>query len=239
VIATEPVITLGGGLRVLLVEGNRRIARRLGRGLREEGFAADVAASVDAAQEYDSRIGYDVIVVDWLLPGRSGVVSCRELRRRDPSTPILVLMARDSVADRVAALDAGADDCLTTPFAFEELLIRVRALLRRGDRTRPHTLRAGGLMLDRLGHRVTRRGRPVHLTPREYALLEAIMAAAPDVVTHTRLVERVWGPDPGLTPSIVAVHITKLRRKIDGRETRSLIETVRGRGYRLAVPRPR
>jgi two-component system, OmpR family, response regulator len=235
----DAVITPGGGLRVLLVEGDRRIARRLGRGLREEGFAADVVVSGDAAQEYDGRIGYDVIVIDWLLAGRSGLLICRDLRRRDPSTPILVLMARDSVANRVAALDAGADDCLAKPFAFEELLVRIRTLLRRAERARPRTLTAGGLRLDRLGHRVTRGGRLIHLTPREYALLETIMLQAPDVVTHTRLVERVWGPDPDLTDSAVAVHMTNLRRKIDRRETRSLIETVRGRGYRLAVSRAR
>jgi DNA-binding response OmpR family regulator len=222
-------------MRVLLVEDDRKAARVLRQGLQEEGFTVDVAHKGDEG-EYQAAINdYDVIVLDWLLPGKSGIDVCRELRARGVATPILMLTARDAVADRVTGLNTGADDYLTKPFAFVELLARIRALLRRGETAQAPVLRIGDLALDPVSHRVTRGDRRIVLTPKEYALLEYLMRHGGRVVTRTELGEHVWQEEHDTLTNLVDVHVSHLRRKVDGGAATPLIHTVRGRGYRLAA----
>jgi DNA-binding response OmpR family regulator len=222
-------------MRVLLVEDDRKAARVLRQGLQEEGFTVDVAHKGDEG-EYQAGINdYDVIVLDWLLPGKSGIDVCRELRARGVATPILMLTARDAVADRVTGLNTGADDYLTKPFAFVELLARVRALLRRGETAQAPVLRIGDLALDPVSHRVTRGDRRIVLTPKEYALLEYLMRHGGRVVTRTELGEHVWQEEHDTLTNLVDVHVSHLRRKVDGGAATPLIHTVRGRGYRLGA----
>jgi DNA-binding response OmpR family regulator len=222
-------------MRVLLVEDDRKAARVLRQGLQEEGFTVDVAHKGDEG-EYQAGINdYDVIVLDWLLPGKSGIDVCRELRARGVATPILMLTARDAVADRVTGLNTGADDYLTKPFAFVELLARIRALLRRGETAQAPVLRIGDLALDPVSHRVTRGDRRIVLTPKEYALLEYLMRHGGRVVTRTELGEHVWQEEHDTLTNLVDVHVSHLRRKVDGGAATPLIHTVRGRGYRLAA----
>jgi DNA-binding response OmpR family regulator len=223
-------------VKVLIVEDDRKAARLLERGLREEGFVVDVASSGDEGEDKATESEYDVLVVDWRLPGKDGLALCRELRARGVATPVLMLTARDAIADRVAGLRGGADDYLTKPFAFAELLARIHALLRRSELTRPAILRAGDLQLDPMSHRVTRGGAPVALTTKEYGILELLMRHLDEVVTRTTLAERVWGEGPELLDNVVEVHVSRLRRKVDADRAQPLIETVRGRGYRLVVP---
>lgn len=222
-------------MRVLLVEDDRKAARVLRQGLQEEGFTVDVAHAGDEG-EYQAQISdYDVIVLDWLLPGKAGLDVCRQLRARGVTTPILMLTARDAVADRVAGLDTGADDYLTKPFAFVELLARIRALLRRGEATQAPVLRVGDLVLDPVSHRVTRADRRIALTPKEYALLEYLVRHAGRVVTRTELGEHVWQDEHDTLTNLVDVHMSHLRRKVDAEAATPLIHTVRGRGYRVGV----
>ena len=176
---------------------------------------------------------YDVIVLDWLLPGKDGIGVCRALRARDVSTPILMLTARDSLADRVNGLSTGADDYLTKPFAFAELLARIRALLRRSRLVRPAVLRVADLTLDPATRRVTRADVAVVLTSKEYAILEALMQSAGEIVNRTRLVEAVWDLASDVIDNLVDAHVSHLRKKIDRSGSRPLIHTVRGVGYRL------
>jgi DNA-binding response OmpR family regulator len=221
-------------MRVLLVEDDPKAARLLTRGLHEEGFVVDVAASAEQADERVAIVDYDVIVLDWLLPEMDGITLCRELRRRGAQTPILMLTARDALADRVSGLDAGADDYLTKPFAFEELLARIRALLRRSDLTRPVVLTVADLSLDPIGHRVTRGGVPLDLTPKEYAILEILIRRPGAVVSRVRLAEQVWEDGQDALGNLIDVHVSRLRRKLDPPDRPPLLQTVRGLGYRLA-----
>jgi DNA-binding response OmpR family regulator len=219
---------------VLLVEDDRKAARVLRRGLEEEGFTVDVVHAGDEGQ-YQAEINeYDVIVLDWLLPGKPGIDVCRELRTRGIKTPILMLTARDALADRVAGLNTGADDYLTKPFAFIELLARIRALLRRGDGARTPVLKVGDLVLDQVSHRVTRGERRIVLTNKEYALLEYLMRHAGRVVSRAELGDHVWQEEHDTLTNLVDVHVSHVRRKVDGGETTPLIHTVRGRGYRVS-----
>jgi DNA-binding response OmpR family regulator len=222
-------------MRVLLVEDDRKAARVLRQGLQEEGFTVDVTHSGDEG-EYQAEINdYDVVVLDWVLPGKSGIDVCRHLRARGVTTPILILTARDAIADRVTGLNTGADDYLTKPFAFAELLARIRALLRRGDAAQAPVLKVGDLVLDPVSHRVTRGERGVALTPKEYALLEYLMRRGGRVVTRTELGEHVWQEEHDTLTNLVDVHMSHLRRKVDGGAVTPLIHTVRGRGYRLGA----
>ena len=223
-------------MRLLLIEDDQEAARLLARGLREEGWVVDVAHSGESGDEMASVNTYDAIVLDWLLPDRDGVVICRDLRKRGLHVPILLLTARDAVDDRVLGLNAGADDYLTKPFAFAELLARLHALLRRSDLTRPVLLTVEDLILDPIGHVVTRAGVPISLTPKEYAILEALMRHAGEVVSRVHLGERVWEHDLDSLTNLVEVHISNLRRKIDRSDLLPLIHTVRGFGYRLGPP---
>ncbi len=179
---------------------------------------------------------YDLIVLDWVLPGKDGLAVCRALRAGATSTPILMLTARDSVADRVSGLSTGADDYLTKPFAFAELLARIRALLRRSRVAQPAVLRVADLTLDPATRRVTRGDGPVMLTPREYAILEALMRNAGEVVSRTRLTERVWDDASEVLDNLLDVHVSHLRNKIDHGASVPLIHTIRGVGYRLGQP---
>jgi len=225
-------------MRVLLIEDDRKAARLLSRGLQEEGFVVDVAASAEDGEEKAVVNDYDVIVLDWLLPGRDGLSLCRALRAGGSSVPILMLTARDSITDRVTGLGTGADDYLTKPFAFAELLARIRALLRRSRFTQPAVLRVADLTLDPGDRRVTRAGSPVTLTPKEYAILEVLMRAAGGVVTRTRLAERVWDEASEVLDNLVDAHVSHLRKKIDHGGGPPLVHTVRGAGYRLGPPEP-
>lgn len=223
-------------MRILLVEDDRKAARILATGLEEEGFVVDVAASGEEGEDLAGVNDYDLIVLDWLLPGMPGIEVCRRLRRRRLETPILMLTARDAVDDRVAGLDAGADDYLTKPFAFAELLARVRALLRRREGMRQPVLEVADLRLDPVGHRVSRGGEPIELTAKEYAILEYLMRHAGRVVTRTELGEHVWREEHDNLTNLVDVHVSHLRKKLGTGRGLALIQTVRGRGFRLAPP---
>src|SRR5262249_20047406 len=167
---------------------------------------------------------------------KDGLEVCRDLRRRDILTPILILTARDSLPDRVTGLDSGADDYLTKPFAFEELLARLRALLRRSELTRPPVLKVGDLVLDPITHPGSRTGQEIALTPKEYATLATLMRHAGEVVSRSRIGESVWQDDPSDLANLVDVHVSHLRRKIDPGEGPLLLHTVRSRGFRLGGP---
>ena len=223
-------------MRILLVEDDRKAAALLVRGLREEGFVVDHAASLAEADEAAFVTTHDLIVLDGMLPDGDGVTLCRTLRARGQQVPVLMLTARDALSDRVDGLNAGADDYLTKPFEFEELLARLRALLRRSDMTRPPVLVADDLRLDPASLQVTRAGRPIELTPKEFALLQALMRQPGAVVPRQRLAEQIWHGDPLAIDNLIDAHMSKLRRKIDAAGARPLIETVRGRGFRLRGP---
>src|SRR5215831_8424415 len=223
-------------MRILLVEDDGKAAKLLAKGLQEEGFVVDVASTGEEGEEQAAVSEYDVIVLDWLLPGKDGIAVCRALRARDLSTPILMLTARDGLADRVMGLGTGADDYLTKPFAFAELLARIRALLRRSRLAQPSVLRVADLTLDPTSRRVARGGVPVVLTPREFAMLEVLMRHAGEIISRTRLVERVWDEASEVLDNLVDVHVSHLRKKIDRGGLPLLIRTVRGFGYRLGLP---
>src|SRR5262249_7118361 len=220
-------------MRLLLVEDDKKAARVLARGFSEEGFVVDVAPSGELGDELAGTNRYDAIVLDWLLPRKDGLAVCRDLRARGIRTPILMLTARDALPDRVTGLDSGADDYLTKPFAFEELLARIRALLRRSELVRPPVLRVADLALDPLTQRVTRGGAAIALTPKEYAILETLMRHAGQVVSRARIGQSVWEDDPENLTNLVDVHVSHLRRKIDSGDRPALIHTVWARGFRL------
>jgi DNA-binding response OmpR family regulator len=225
-------------MRVLLIEDDQKAARLLFKGFQEEGFVVDVAPTGEAGEEQASVNEYDVIVLDWLLPGKDGIAVCQTLRARDLATPILMLTARGSLADRINGLSTGADDYLTKPFAFAELLARIRALLRRSRLARPSVLRVTDLTLDPANRRVTRGGLRIGLTSKEYTILEVLMQHAGETVSRTRLVERVWDEATEVIDNLVDVHVSHLRKKIDRGPGPPLIHTVRAFGYRLGPPEP-
>ncbi len=220
-------------MRILIVEDDRKTARLLARGLQEEGFVVDIAHSAEHADELSFAVDYDLIVLDWLLREKDGLALCGDLRGRGVQTPIIMLTARDALTDRVTGLNTGADDYLTKPFAFDELIARIRALLRRSGLTRPVVLTFADVSLDPVSHEVTRAGQPLVLTPKEYAILELLMRHAGDVVNRSRLADRIWECDLLSLDNLIDVHISNLRKKVDAIGP-PLIQTVRGRGYRLA-----
>jgi DNA-binding response OmpR family regulator len=224
-------------MRVLLIEDDQEAARLLAKGLREEGWVVDIAHSGEAGDEMASVNTYDAIVLDWMLPDRDGVAICRSLRENGLHAPILILTARDGIEDRVIGLNSGADDYLTKPFAFAELLARLHALLRRSELTRPVLLTVEDLTLDPHSHQVLRGGVPISLTPKEYAILETLMRRAGEVVSRVYLGEHVWEDERDSLMNLVDVHVSHLRRKVDHGAVTPLIHTVRGRGYRLG-PQP-
>jgi DNA-binding response OmpR family regulator len=221
-------------MRVLVVEDERKVAGFIRQGLEEEGHTVEVAGDGETALELVAGgPPYDLVVLDVMLPRRDGFAVLRTLRERGVGTPVLVLTARDSVPDKVAGLDLGADDYLTKPFAFDEFLARVRALLRRAGEQRMPVLRAGDLTLDPATREVRRGGRRIALTTREYALLEYFLRNAGRVLTRPMIAEHVWGIDFDAESNIIDVYVGYLRRKIDADGEPRLLHTVRGAGYTL------
>jgi two-component system OmpR family response regulator len=220
-------------VRVLIVEDQPKLAELLARGLREEGHAADVADRGEDALWMALAAPYDVIVLDIMLPGIDGIETCRELRRSGVWTPVLMLTARDAVGDRVTGLDAGADDYLTKPFSFDELLARLRALTRRVPAERPVTVEVGDLRLDPAAHRAWRGETELELSAKEFAMLELLMRRPGNVLTREQLLEGAWDMSYERRSNVVDVYIRYLREKIDRPFGSDSIETVRGVGYRL------
>jgi len=221
-------------MRTLLIEDERKVAEAVARGLRAERYAVDLAHDGDTGWHMASTCDYDIIILDLMLPGLSGAEVLRRLRRQENKSAVLVLTARDATADKVELFEAGADDYLTKPFAFAELLMRVKALLRRPPTGRTHVLRVADLELDRLTQQVRRAGRRIELTSKEYALLEYMLAHAGRVLTRTMILEHVWDESfEGLT-NIVDVYVRHLREKVDVPHPLKLIRTVRGAGYCLS-----
>jgi DNA-binding response OmpR family regulator len=221
-------------MRVLLVEDEPQIADFVARGLTENGYSVDVATDGEEALHWPSVAEFDVIVLDVMLPVVDGIEVCRRLRQKGVRTPVLMLTARDAVEDRVRGLDSGADDYLVKPFAFAELLARLRALGRREPALLGTQLNVGDLVMDTATHAVTRRGEPVELTAKEFALLEYLMRHPNQVLTRTVIAEHVWNYDFDNATNVIDVHVKNLRKKIDG-GGQGLIQTVRGVGYKMSA----
>ncbi len=221
-------------MRVLVVEDDPEISRFIVRGLSEERHLVDLVEDGLSAVDLAAAEEYDVVVLDLMLPGLDGFDVCRQMRQRGVDTPVIVVTARDGVADRVTALDAGADDVLVKPFVFDELLARLRALGRRG-RTRhlTHLLEYGGITVDPVAHTVTVGGHPVTLTATEYRLLTFLVRRAEAVVTRDQLAQHVWGGDYDPLSNNADVYVGYVRRKLQARSPEPLIHTVRGLGYML------
>ena len=220
-------------MRVLVVDDEPKMAGLLRRGLTEEGYTVEVADDGDAALAWVVGTDFDVVVLDVMLPGRSGLEVCRALRRRQVWVPILMLTARDGITDRVRGLDGGADDYLTKPFHLDELLARLRALGRRGPVARPTVLAAGDLRLDPASRRCWRGQVEIELTGKEYLLLETFLRRAGRVLTREMLLEHCWDFAYESRSNVIDVHVRALREKIDRRFGVAALETVRGGGYRL------
>lgn len=223
-------------MRILLAEDDRHLLTSIARGLREAGYVVDEALTGPAALDLASQTAYDVVVLDVLLPGSTGTAVCQAIRARGDRVPILMLTALDAVEHRIAGLDAGADDYLTKPFDFGELLARLRALTRRhADRT-PSRLVVGDLVIDTERHSVRRGERDIALTAREFALLSYLAANTGRVVSRAELMEHVWDDNPDKYSNIIDVYASRLRRKIDDGEAIALFSTVRGVGFLLEPP---
>ena len=219
-------------MRILVIEDDRKVASFLERGLREEGYAVDVAHDGTDGSMKAHVYDYDALVVDVMLPGKTGYEIVHDLRREGRTVPVLLLTARDAKEDVVRGLDAGADDYVTKPFSFDELLARVRALVRRGGSARGEQLIYEDVEMDRLKHSATRNGADLGLTPREYQLLEYFLLRPEEVVRRTELLEKVWDLHFDPMSNVVDVHVANVRRKL-GRLGEPLIHTVRGVGYIL------
>jgi two-component system, OmpR family, copper resistance phosphate regulon response regulator CusR len=222
-------------VRVLLVEDESRVAGFIAKGLREHAYAVDVAADGEQAIYQTAVNSYDLVILDVMLPRKDGHHVCRELRGGGFNAPILMLTARDAVDDRVAGLDSGADDYLTKPFDFKELLARLRALLRRSETVRPQILRIADMVLDTGKHAASRTGRPVSLTAKEYALLEFLVLNEGRVVGREQIAQHVWDESFDPMSNVIDVYIKRLRAKLDTKSARRLIHTRRGEGYILTA----
>ena len=222
-------------MRILLVEDEPRVAGFIAKGLREQTYAVDVAPNGEEALYLASVNEYDLVVLDVLLPLKDGHAVCRELRGSGSRVPILMLTARDSVDDRVSGLDSGADDYLTKPFDFKELLARLRALARRSVALRPGVIRVADLSLDTASHQARRAGRPVSLTAKEYALLEYLMLNEGRVVGREQIAQHVWDESFDPFSNVIDVYIRRLRAKLDLSGAMPLIHTRRGEGYVLTA----
>jgi len=220
-------------MRILVIEDERRLCNIIKRGLLEEGYAVDTAYDGEDGEYLAETTPYDLVILDIMLPKKDGIEVCQELRLKRVNMPILMLTARDTVEDRVKGLDAGADDYLVKPFAFNELLARVRALLRREGLSKSPRLQVGGLVMDTLTREAWRGQRKIELTSKEYVILEYFMRHPNMVITRTMLEEHAWDYEFDSMSNLIDVYIRRLRRKIDERGQASLIQTVRGAGYRL------
>lgn len=220
-------------MRILVIEDEKKVAGFLKNGLKEEGYEVDDAFDGQAGFDLAMENEYDMIILDLMLPGLDGITLCKKLKEQGNNTPILMLTAREAVKDRVIGLDAGADDYMTKPFAFEELLARVRVILRKRPVTQELKLEIGDLVLDLITHKVKRGGDDIELTTKEYALLEFLMRNAGNIVTRTMIAEHVWDINFETFTNVIDVYINYLRNKIDRDHDEKLIHTVRGRGYVL------
>jgi two-component system OmpR family response regulator len=220
-------------VRLLVVEDDAKLSALLSRGLTEEGFAVDTAATAEDARWRAGEVGYDAIVLDLLLPDGDGFAVCRDIRSRGCPAPVLMLTALADVDDRVRGLDLGADDYLVKPFAFAELVARLRALLRRGPSPRSPVLEVGDLTLDPVTRDVTAGGVPVALTAKEFALLEFFMRRPGEAMRRSTVVAHVWDDAYDGDPHVVSVYVAYLRAKLDRTPATTRLETVRGVGYRL------
>ena len=218
-------------MRILLVEDEEKVSRFVARGLTSERFAVDVARDGKSGWELAQTYQYDLVILDLLLPGLTGSEVLHRIRKAKSQVPVLILTARDSLGDKVEHFEAGADDYLSKPFAFAELLVRVKALLRRGPATRASVLRVGDLELDRLSQQVKRAGKRVELTAKEYGVLEYLMANTGRVLSRTMILEHVWDQSFDGATNIVDVYVRHLRTKVDDVDEHKLIRTIRGLGY--------
>lgn len=218
-------------MRILVVEDDQSLHRIIVRRLKEEGYAVDGCFDGEDALDYMASEVYDCIILDWMLPKKDGVIVLREFRSQGHRTPVLMLTAKDSVMDRVFGLDAGADDYLTKPFAFDELLARIRALLRRNTGGTENKLQLADLVMDLSKHTVHRGETEIHLTSREYALLEYFLRNQEQVLTRSQIADHVWNYEFDYDSNVVDVYIRYLRKKIDKGFDEPLIHTVRGYGY--------
>jgi heavy metal response regulator len=223
-------------MRILLVEDDARIARFVSQGLREQTYAVDVTADGEDALYKAFINDYDAVILDVMIQGRDGFEVCREIRASGSHVPVIMLTARDALQDRIKGLDTGADDYLTKPFEVAELLARLRALLRRGHVVLPATINIADLIIDMRAHRVTRAGRKIELTAKEYALLEYFARERGRVLSRAEIAEHVWDENFDPLSNLIDVNINRLRRKIDDGFSTPLIHTRRGEGYMLAAP---
>ena len=220
-------------MRILIVEDDKKVAAFLQKGLREEQYAVDVCRNGEDAV-YEAQVNpYDVIILDIMLPGKDGFTICRELRENNVLTPILMLTAKDSLEDKIIGLSEGADDYLTKPFSFEELLARIRALLRRSQDYKTGILKVDDLELDPLRRTVQRAGIPITLSGKEYALLEYLLRNKGIILSQSKIIDHVWDRNYDGTSNLINVYINHLREKIDKDAEVKLIKTVRGQGYKI------
>ncbi|MEL6741891.1 MAG: response regulator transcription factor [Planctomycetota bacterium] len=222
-------------MRVLVIEDNPKMAAGIERGLRENGYAVDVCHQGYEGEDLAASGNHDAIILDLMLPDRDGVEVCRNLRRRDIATPVLMLTALSSTDDKVSGLDAGADDYITKPFEFEELLARLRALLRRGEASEGRTLECDDLELDLYTRMATRGKEKTELSNKEFALLEYLMRNQNRVLSRAQIAERVWDMNFEPGSNVIDVYVSSLRKKIDRGFDRELLHTIKGAGYRFGV----
>ena len=220
-------------MRILVIEDEKKLASFIRRALKEKRYAVDVAHDGSEGLFLADANPYDLIILDVMLPQKDGISICRELRKKNNDVPILMLTARAELEDKINGLNSGADDYLTKPFAFAELLARVRAIVRRNQDTKTTKLKVADLELDQLTHKVTRSGQPIELTSTEYSLLEYLMLHANEVVTRTMISEHVWNDDYDAFSNVINVYINYLRKKIDHDFDKKLIHSLRGTGYVL------
>jgi two-component system copper resistance phosphate regulon response regulator CusR len=220
-------------MRILVIEDEVKTASYLHKGLTEQGFVVDLAMWGDKGLHLALEFPYDLLIIDIMLPGRDGWSIVSELRKHGRQTPVLFLTARDSVADRVRGLDLGADDYLVKPFAFSELLARIRSILRRGSARQPALIRIADLELDLQRHKAFRAGSVLDLTPKEFLLLSFLARREGEILSRTLIVEHVWDMNFDSDTNVIDVHIRRLRSKVDDPYDRKLIHTVRGMGYVL------
>jgi DNA-binding response OmpR family regulator len=224
-------------MRILIVEDEPKIARAIKKGLEQEKFTADIVGDGDSALSYGRSDDYDAIVLDIMLPGSmNGIDVCQQLRGESIKTPIIMLTAKSQVPDKISGLNTGADDYLAKPFSFEELVARIRALLRRPHQTQSPVLKLGDLELNPAASTVKRNQQAIQLTSREFSLLEYLMRNQSQIVSKQRLIQHVWNDEADILPNTVEVYMGYLRSKIDKPFDKPLLHTIRGFGYRLGNP---